>query len=128
MSQGERVKASNGQSLVEFTLVLPVLLIILAGLLDLGRLYYAYVAVTDAAAEGARYGSTYPYDTSGIRMRASEASSGLVRIGQDQVSVVSSSDSIRVTVSYSVTMLTPFVNTIVPEGVIPLRAVVVEDR
>jgi Flp pilus assembly protein TadG len=107
--------------------MLPVLLIILMGLLDLGRLYYAYVAVTDAAGEGARYATVYPNDTNGIRARASEASSGLVQIDPNQVSVASSSQSIRVTVSYSVTMLTPLVNTIVPGGVIPLQAVVIED-
>lgn len=123
----KRRKASKGQSLVEFTLVLPVLLIILAGLLDLGRLYYAYVAVTDAAAEGARYGAMYSQDTHGIKVRASEASGGLVPIDEDQVTVVVSSGSIRVTVNYSVTILTPLVNAIVPGGVIPLQGVVVED-
>ena len=118
----------GGQSLVEFTLLLPVLLIILAGLLDVGRLYYVYVAVTDAAAEGARYASMYPDDTGGIRERAAEASGGLVEISEDQASVESSNDSITVTVTYSFTVLTPVMNAIVPEGTIPLRGVVVESR
>lgn len=49
----------RGQSLTEFALVLPVLLIILGGVLDLGRLYYAYVAVTDVAGEGASYAAAF---------------------------------------------------------------------
>ena len=51
----QRQGKENGQSLLEMALILPVLIIILAGVLDLGRLYYAYVSVTDAAAEGAAY-------------------------------------------------------------------------
>ena len=120
-------ETSGGQSLVEFTLVLPVLLVILAGLLDLGRLYYAYVAVTDAAAEGARYATMYPQDTSAIRTRASEATHGPVQIDADQVTVERPGQSIKVTVNYSFTVLTPLVNAMVPDGLIPLEAVVVED-
>jgi Flp pilus assembly protein TadG len=52
-------KRQSGQSLFEFAVILPVLLIILAGLLDLGRLYYAYVAVTDVAGEGAGYAAAF---------------------------------------------------------------------
>jgi hypothetical protein len=53
-------ESRQGQSLVEIALILPVLLILLSGLLDLGRLFFVYVAVTDAAAEGATYGAAYP--------------------------------------------------------------------
>ena len=48
----QRIKKEKGQSLVEFALLLPILLIILIGVVDLGRMYYAYVVITDAAAEG----------------------------------------------------------------------------
>lgn len=44
----------RGQSLVEFALVLPVLLLILMGVFDLGRAIYAFNAVSNAAREGAR--------------------------------------------------------------------------
>jgi len=49
----------GGQSILEFTLMLPVLLVILAGVLDLGRLFYAYVAVADVAGEGAGYAAAF---------------------------------------------------------------------
>jgi len=45
----------QGQSLVEFALTLPVLLLILSGLLDLGRAYYTFVALEEAVAEAALY-------------------------------------------------------------------------
>ncbi len=44
----------RGQSLVEFALLLPVLLVILFGLLDFGRAVFAYNAVSEAARNGSR--------------------------------------------------------------------------
>ena len=51
---------SRGQSLTEFALVAPILLLIFAGAADLGRAFYAYVAVENAAKEGALFGSRVP--------------------------------------------------------------------
>jgi Flp pilus assembly protein TadG len=52
--------SGRGQSLVEFALVIPIMLLLLAGAIDLGRLFYAYVAVENAAKEGAFFGSRSP--------------------------------------------------------------------
>jgi Flp pilus assembly protein TadG len=49
---------ASGQSLIELALTLPLLLIILFGAIDLGRLFFAYVTITNASREGARYGMT----------------------------------------------------------------------
>jgi Flp pilus assembly protein TadG len=43
-----------GQGLLELVLVLPALLLILAGAIDLGRVFYAYAAISNAAYEAAR--------------------------------------------------------------------------
>jgi Flp pilus assembly protein TadG len=45
---------SAGQSLVEFALVLPVFILVLVSLFDLGRGVFAYNTLTNAAREGAR--------------------------------------------------------------------------
>jgi hypothetical protein len=55
-----RRRPSRGQSLVEFALVTPLLLLVLAGAADLGRAFYAYVAIENAAKEGAFFGSRAP--------------------------------------------------------------------
>jgi len=47
----------EGQALVEFALVLPVFLLIVFGVFDLGRAVYAYNTVANAAREGARVAS-----------------------------------------------------------------------
>jgi Flp pilus assembly protein TadG len=46
--------------MVELALVLPLLLLILFGIVDLGRVFNAYIAITNASREGALYGSFYP--------------------------------------------------------------------
>jgi len=53
-------RSERGQSLVEIALSLPLLLLLLSGLLDLGRLYFVYVALEDGAGEGALYLSINP--------------------------------------------------------------------
>lgn len=47
----------RGQSLVEFALVLPVFLLLIFGLIDLGRAVYVSNSLAEAARDGARYGS-----------------------------------------------------------------------
>jgi len=49
-------RGAAGQSLVEFALVFPVLIIMLIAIFDFGRLVFAYNAITNAAREGARVG------------------------------------------------------------------------
>ena len=49
---------SRGQSLVELALVLPVLLLLVLAAVDLGRIFFARIAVTNAAREGA-YEASY---------------------------------------------------------------------
>jgi hypothetical protein len=57
----------RGQNLVELALVMPILILILVGLVDLGRMFNAYIVITNAARVGARYGSEHPTDVAGIR-------------------------------------------------------------
>jgi PKD repeat protein len=59
--RGEKSRQkSRGQSLVEFALVLPVFLVFLAGALDLGRVFYANITLTNAAREGAFEAAKHP--------------------------------------------------------------------
>lgn len=47
-----------GQTLVEFSLILPFMLLLLFALVDFGRGFYTWLVVTNAAREGARAGAT----------------------------------------------------------------------
>ncbi len=46
--------------MVEFALIVPVLLLLVIVILDLGRAVNAYVTVSNASREGARYASVHP--------------------------------------------------------------------
>src|SRR5450759_2456703 len=56
---------SRGQSLVEFALVLPLLLLILLGIIQFGFIFNTQVTITNAAREGARAATIYPYSLAG---------------------------------------------------------------
>jgi Flp pilus assembly protein TadG len=49
-----RSDAGRGQSLVEFALVLPVFILVLMGLFDLGRAVYAFNTISNASREAVR--------------------------------------------------------------------------
>lgn len=51
---GRLRKTEAGQALVEFTLILPIFLLLLFAIVDFGRGFYTWVLVTNAAREGAR--------------------------------------------------------------------------
>lgn len=56
----DRRERTRGQALVEFSLVLIPFLVILMGIVDLGRGIYTYNAVAEAAREVARVTSVHP--------------------------------------------------------------------
>ncbi|SHI69267.1 TadE/TadG family type IV pilus assembly protein [Desulfofundulus thermosubterraneus] len=45
---------NRGQAMVELAIVLPVVILILMGIFEFGRVFYAYQMVTNASREGAR--------------------------------------------------------------------------
>lgn len=65
----------GGQSLIEMAFAAPVLLLILLGTIDLGRMFFDYVDLRSATTEAATYASRNPTDTAGIT--AAAASSGI---------------------------------------------------
>jgi Flp pilus assembly protein TadG len=65
LTRGER-----GAALVEFALVLPLLLVVIAGVVDFGFLFQRYEVVTNAAREGARLASLPSYNGQTALIRA----------------------------------------------------------
>jgi hypothetical protein len=151
----EKKRKEKGQSLIELALLVPLLLIILAGILDLGRLYFAFVAVADAAGEGAAYAALHPDPTLPPNStttcppslacdyeidpntadctceRALNATGGLIQPNELYVEIISSDSMasgkpIKVRVEYGFILRTPILNIIVPGGVLPLSITATE--
>ena len=53
----QKTPKENGQALAETALVMVVLLLLLSGIVDFGRAMYTWLAMQNAAAEGAFYGA-----------------------------------------------------------------------
>ncbi len=116
-----KLHSRRGQSLVEVALVLPIVVMIMLGVLDLGRAFFTLVALHDAADEGATYAAIRPYDVAGIQQRTVEASTRLVTFQAADVTViypptVVAGAPITVTVDYAFTLYTPFIQGMLPDG------------
>ena len=127
--------AEKGQSLVEVAIAFPILLMVLAGVLDLGRAYMTLVALNDAVAEGSAYASIHPpvaddYEsvddrvldgTSPLGRLIWESNSTLINATEDMVTITvtcgggACADAARgapvtVEIQYEYELLTPLLN------------------
>ncbi len=57
MEKGWKERTQTAQSMVEFALILPLLLVIIFGILSFGHFMFVYSATTSASREAARYGA-----------------------------------------------------------------------
>lgn len=83
---GGRRPGQSAQSLTEFALILPLLMLILLGVVDFGRVFYYWTSIANAAREGARYGVTHPTNITGSTVCGSgkaDPSNVLYRVKQE---------------------------------------------
>jgi Flp pilus assembly protein TadG len=102
---GKHIDRERGASLVEMAMALLFLLVLLAGVVDVGRGFGNYVIITNAAREGARYGARFSWHEAGIRSAvAAEAAESGVPPEALGISVAGlnalAGETIRVTVTY----------------------------
>jgi len=69
-------RSDAGQTLVEFSLVLPIMLLMLFALVDFGRGFYSWLVLTNATREGARVGATQA-TAAAIQQKVLDTSAGL---------------------------------------------------
>ncbi len=115
---GRLVRCQRGQSLAELSIVLPVLLIVVLGSIDLGRVFFAYISVTNAARNGARYAAAGPEsvdDLPGIREAALAETGDLLDTSptNPEIALTTGTDGVgrnyaEVTVSYDFDCLFPW--------------------
>jgi len=115
------VKNENGQALVEFALVLPILLLLLCGIIDFGWIFGNQLIASSACRDAARYTAIHYNDSSTDDDRAKAASIVSSRAPTLKSTVVTltksdSDSSVTLSVSSSVEILTPFVAAIFNSG------------
>jgi uncharacterized membrane protein len=118
-----RMLGEKGAALIEFALVLPVLLMLLMGVIDFGRLAFTQINLNEAVQEGSIYASTHPGDPSGSILRVL-GSVDSPAIAAGKVTVSCDDGVIKVSVAHPVTTITPL---LLPDTV-TLTAVVITDR
>lgn len=64
-----RKPKSKAQAMVEFALVLPILLLLIYGILEVGRLIFVYSSVVSSARSAARYGAATGLNAAGTAQR-----------------------------------------------------------
>ncbi|CAG0936625.1 hypothetical protein TFLX_05507 [Thermoflexales bacterium] len=142
-------RSERGQSMVEMALMMTILLVVLSAVLDLGRGFFSFIAIQNAAAEGALYAAINPRcrnadvtgctDPNNVLFRARhESPEGLV--DKQRMTVAVSCDDgatcgtgaliegrpITVTVIYQFQMLGPF-SGVLPDGQLYFKAHAVQN-
>ena len=124
-----------GQSVVELALIMVVLVPLLIGAVDLGRAYFEYDILADAANEDARRAS-FDKDTAKIISTTREAS-GRLDIPAGNVTIacfsgttgtvkdpcnLAMNDVVQVTATWPFTPITPYVTALLPGGTLTIWA------
>ena len=65
MRLARRLRGARGAELIEMALILPILLVVIAGIIDFALMFQAAEVVTNAAREGARVGVLPGYNCNG---------------------------------------------------------------
>lgn len=130
MNANRRRRSERGQSLTEFAVSFVALVFILAVAVDLGRMYFAFVELREAAEEGAIYGSINAASTDEIRQRVRTNSSTPVDltdttnvdVGVATPGGTCAGNSMIVTVTYQFQLTMPLVGTIIGTQTFPISA------
>lgn len=112
--------SQRGQAIVEMALVMPLLVMLLFGIVEFGRVLNTYIVVTNLSREGARIGAVGGTDTAIIDfIKNSALKSGFdtsqISISPTPTSITKRSrgSSIQVNVSYPVDIFAPVIGTII---------------
>ncbi|WP_281884276.1 TadE/TadG family type IV pilus assembly protein [Paenibacillus sp. YYML68] len=122
------IREEKGQSLVEFALLLPIMLLLLCGIVDLGRLLFAYSSLNLTAQETVRLGGLGRSDAdmreyARSQVRVGDGSSLSVQITPSEASR-RSGQNVTVTLSYSLPLITPIMTQIIPAPVLAAQSTI----
>lgn len=104
----------KGQSVVEMALILPIILLIVMGILDFGRIMNAQIQISSASRSGSRVASIGYTDTQIVTVVQSTANildpANMIITITPSGGSRSSEDLVTVKVEYDITVITPGVS------------------
>ncbi|MGE5473738.1 MAG: TadE family protein [Ignavibacteriales bacterium] len=118
ISNNKIIKNCKGQTLVEMALILPIFLMLIMGMIEFGRIFNAYLIVTNASREGARIAVVGGTDTD-INNRIITSTNTLkqevlsITISPEETSRTRGTQ-VTVTVHYDLEMICPIISGIIP--------------
>lgn len=113
------LKSNKGQALVEMAFVLPILLLVLMGIVEFGRILNSYLIITNASREGARYSAIHSTNTQitsviGSLTATLDQSKLKITITPSEANRITGS-SAEVRIDYDIDIITPIISNIVPD-------------
>lgn len=117
------LKRSGGQALAELAILLPLLILIVLGAADYGRIYHHFIALESAASAGAQYGCvslSKATDANGIRLAAMRQLQDITNRNPVVTSFVTNSVlTVKVTATFSTILHWPGIpsNNVITRGV-----------
>jgi len=120
--QGKTLLArKSGQSIVETALILPIIVVILAGIVDFGLMFNSYLVISNASREAARSAAVGGTDTSinvSINSLTSTLSSASLKKNIYPAEALrKKGDEVVVTIEYDYKLITPILSAVVPNPV-----------
>ncbi len=112
------LKNERGQALTEFALVLPLILILVCGMFDFGRIMYTHMSLNIISQEAVRLGALGDNDEVIIQFTedhftVGDSSELTVQVSPDD-SQRKSGDYITVSIEYPINYVTPLISSIFP--------------
>jgi Flp pilus assembly protein TadG len=107
-------RRSRGQAMVEFTLILPCLMLLILGIYQFGQTYSDYIQVTNAARDGGRKALVSRSDSNGVADAITAAKNATWWLDKSKMSVTVSpaqpwtqgqNVTVTVTYPYSISLL-----------------------
>lgn len=110
------IKKENGQSLVEMALVLPILLLLIFGIIEFGRIFNADLIITNASREGVRQGAVGANDATIVQ----DIKNSVTILDPTQLTITISppdtnrrrGDELKIHIEYPVKIYTPIISNI----------------
>jgi Flp pilus assembly protein TadG len=112
MNAAPRMREERGQTMAEFAIVLPVLVVLLFGVIQFGILFNNYVTLTDAVRAGARTAAVSRNDanptgaaTTAVRNSASDLNQSNLNVTVNSAWAAGTDVTVTATYPYSINLL-----------------------